>query len=173
VAARRLVSFVPQDVALYDHLTGEEYLRFVAEVKGLTEAQASEQIEPLLRMTELDGARHRLVKEYSGGMARKVAICAALLGPPKLLVLDESFVGLDPESTARLRDALEAFCRDGGAVLLSSHILEMLERVCTRILLLVGGALKVDAPMSELRERFAAGPDPDLTTMYLRESGKL
>jgi ABC-2 type transport system ATP-binding protein len=173
VAARKLVSFVPQDVALYDHLTGEEYLRFVAQVRGLSDEQAVAQIEPLLKMTELDGARHRLVKEYSGGMARKVAICAALLGPPKLLILDESFVGLDPESTARLRDTLGHFCAEGGAVLLSSHILEMLERVCTRILLLVGGDLKLDASMDTLRERFVEGQDPDLTTLYLRESGKL
>lgn len=173
VAARKLVSFVPQDIELYDYLTGEEYLRFIAQVRGLSDEEASAQIEPLLKMAELDAARHRLVKEYSGGMARKVAICAALLGPPKLLILDESFVGLDPESTARLRDTLLRFCEDGGAVLLSSHILEMLERVCTRIVLLVGGQIKLDASMDTLRERFKQGHDPDLTTLYLRESGKL
>jgi ABC-2 type transport system ATP-binding protein len=173
IAARRLISFVPQDVALYDHLTGDEYLRFVAAVRHMTEGEASEQIERLLAMTELTKARNRLVKEYSGGMARKIAICAAMLGPPKLLILDESFVGLDPESTASLRVALLDYCAQGHAVLLSSHILEMLERICTRVIMLVGGDLKLDEPIDELKRRFERGPDPDLTSLYLRLADKL
>lgn len=174
VEAKRRISFVPQHLELFDYLTGLEYMQLVAELRGLDKASRDAQIEELLELAELSEARHRVLKEYSGGMARKAAICAALLGPPKLLLLDESFVGLDPESTFRIRKRLERFCQEGGAILLSSHILDMLERVCTRIIMLVGGELKIDEPMSSLSERLGPNKDyEDLTELYLRTSGKL
>jgi ABC-2 type transport system ATP-binding protein len=173
LAARRLISFVPQHPELHGWLTGEEYLRFVGEVRGAADEALDEQVEELLALAELLDARHRLVKEYSGGMMRKLAIGAALVGAPELLLLDESFVGLDPESTYRIRRRLIRFCDDGGAIVLSSHILEMLERICTRIVMLVDGRKVVDAPMDELREEFEDpdGPD-DLVELYLERSGK-
>ncbi len=173
IEARKRVSFVPQRLELQGYLTGQEYLEFVATVRGVPESERQAQIEPLLELTELTKARHRLVKEYSGGMARKLAISAALLGPPDLLLLDESFVGLDPESTYRIRERLEAFCKDGGAILLSSHILDMLQAICDRVVMLVDGELKLDAKMDTLRTQFEAGDPPDLTRLYLREAGKL
>lgn len=175
VGARRVISFVPQHLELYDYLTGEEYLGFVADVRGMEAGERDRQIEELLELGELTKSRNRIVKEYSGGMARKLAIAAALLGPPKLLLLDESFVGLDPESTYRIRKKLRAFCDDGGAILLSSHILEMLENVCDRIVMLVDGKLSLDEPMEVLRSRFSDDPDApdDLTELYLRQAGKL
>ncbi len=173
VEARRRVSFVPQRLELQGYLTGQEYLEFVAAVRGVPEGERAEQIEPLLELCELTRARNRLVKEYSGGMARKLAISAALLGPPDLLLLDESFVGLDPESTYRIRERLRAFCEGGGAILLSSHILDMVQAICDRVVMLVDGELKLDAEMEDLRAQFDAGDPPDLTHMYLREAGKL
>lgn len=169
VDARRHIGFVPQDLELHGFLTGEEYLRFVAELRGGVD---DAEIEALLNLTELSPARHRVVKEYSGGMARKLAIAGALVAAPPLLILDESFVGLDPESTYRIRQRLEAHRDNGGAVLLSSHILEMLEKVCTRIVMLVGGQKVLDQSMSDLRSEFAAHGE-DLTTTYLRLAGKL
>lgn len=168
VEARRHVGFVPQDLDLHGYLTGEEYLRFVADLRG---SSTDQEIEDLLALTELSAARHRVVKEYSGGMQRKLAIAAALVGRPPLLILDESFVGLDPESTYRIRRRLEEHRENGGAVLLSSHILEMLERVCTRIVMLVQGELVMDKSMDELRADF--GEDGDLTHTYLKLAGKL
>ena len=174
VEARRRISFVPQHLELFDYLTGLEYLQLVARLRGLAPDTRDAQIEELLELTELTQARHRILKEYSGGMARKAAICAALLGPPRLLLLDESFVGLDPESTFRIRQRLITFCQGGGAILLSSHILDMLERVCTRVIMLVQGTLRVDEPMSALAARFGQPDEPeDLTQLYLRTSGKL
>lgn len=168
VTARRSIGFVPQDLEMHGFLTGEEYLRFIGDLRGGVE---DNEIETLLQLTELTQARDRVVKEYSGGMERKLAIAGALVCRPPLLILDESFVGLDPESTYRIRRRLERHREEGGAVLLSSHILEMLERVCTRIVMLVSGKVVLDASMESLREGF--GPEEDLTRLYLRLAGKL
>jgi len=174
ISARRQISFVPQHLELYDYLTGLEYLQFVAGAKQMEATVRDAQIEELLEMAELDKAKHRLVKEYSGGMARKLAICAALLGPPKLLLLDESFVGLDPESTFTLRQRLVRFCEEGGAILLSSHILDMLERICTRVVMLVDGKLVMDESMASLQEKFKADNGADtLTDLYMLKADKL
>lgn len=174
IHARRLISFVPQHLELFDYLTGLEYMQLVGKLRGLDDKTRDAQIEELLELAELTEAKDRVLKEYSGGMSRKAAICAALLGPPKLLLLDESFVGLDPESTFRIRQRLMRFCDEGGAILLSSHILDMLERVCTRVIMLVDGQLKVDEPMSALKARMGEDKEfADLTELYLRTSGKL
>lgn len=172
VEVRRHIGFVPQDLQLFDYLTGEEFLRFVADIRGVTGATQDEQIASLLHLTELTEARDRLVKEYSGGMARKIAICAALIGPPELLLLDESFVGLDPESTLRIRRHLQKYCENGGAILLSSHILDMLERICSRVIILVGGQLKRDLSRDELDALIASNQYPDLNAIYLEATGK-
>ncbi len=175
INARKVVSFVPQHLELYGYLTGLEYLQFVSSAKEIAPEDAKTQIEELLELSELTKAKHRLIKEYSGGMARKIAICGALLGPPKVLLLDESFVGLDPESTFALQQRLQRFCTEqGGAILLSSHILDMLERLCTRIIMLASGKLVLDQPMHELHELFKSKHGPNnLTELYLEKADKL
>ncbi|MFU8805317.1 MAG: DEAD/DEAH box helicase, partial [Bradymonadaceae bacterium] len=172
VDARRHIGFVPQELNLFGYLTGEEFLRFVASTRGLDEAAQTEQIESLLALTELTHARDRVLKEYSGGMARKISICAALLGPPALLLLDESFVGLDPESTYRIRRRLQQYCDDGGAILLSSHILEMLERVCSRFVIMNEGKIARIVERDELEALVGEGKYRDLTHLYLEATGK-
>lgn len=174
IEARKHVSFVPQRLEMYDYLTGLEYLQFIADARGLGTEERDAQINELLELCELTAAKNRLVKEYSGGMARKLAISGALLGPPSLLLLDESFVGLDPESTFMLQRRLERFCEEGGAILLSSHILDMLERICTRVVMLVSGELVLDESMKELEQQFKSNRGPDnLTTLYMEQADKL
>lgn len=173
VEARRHIGFVPQDLDLYDYLTGDEFLRFVAQIRGVEGTEQDRQVKELLELTELTDARDRVVKEYSGGMARKIAICAALIGPPELLLLDESFVGLDPESTLRIRRRLQRYCDDGGAILLSSHILDMLERICSRVVIMVDGKLERDLSRDELEDLLAGGEYRDLNSIYLEATGKV
>lgn len=173
VEARKHLGFVPQHLAMLDYLTGLEYLHFVADLRELKPAQRDAEIDELLVITELEDARHVVLKEYSGGMARKLAIASVLLGSPKLLVLDESFVGLDPESTARLRKRLQRHCDEGGAILLSSHILDMLERLCSRFVLLQGGELVMDISRAELDQKMTSGEVHDLTELYLKTTGKI
>jgi ABC-2 type transport system ATP-binding protein len=173
VEARRHIGFVPQELDLYDFLTGEEFLRFVANIRGVEGSEQDQQVEELLELTELADARDRVVKEYSGGMARKIAICAALIGPPELLLLDEAFVGLDPESTLRIRHHLQRYCDDGGAILLSSHILDMLERICSRVVIMVDGQLSRDLSREELDAMLDSGEYEDLNAVYLEATGKV
>ena len=172
--ARKHISFVPQHLELYPYLTGLEYLQFVAATRGLDALGRDAQIEHLLGLMELEGAKHRLTKEYSGGMARKLGIVAALLGPPRLLLLDESFVGLDPESTFAIQGELRAFCQGGGAIVLTSHILDMLERLCSRVVMLMEGQVQWDEQMPRLLQRFGQKEGPKtLTQLYLQTAGKM
>ncbi len=173
IGARKLAGFVPQELDLYGYLTGEEYLRFLGGVRGVEEAQLAEEIEELLELCELTEARHRVVKEYSGGMARKLAISGALVGSPPLLLLDESFVGLDPESTHRIQARLLKHRENGGAIVLSSHILDMLERICTRIVMLCDGEKVLDAPIDDVKAQWESRGFNSLTQLYLQLAGKL
>ncbi len=172
VGARRNLGFVPQHLTLLDFLTGLEYLQFVADLRDVTASERDEQIEELLAISELEDARHVILREYSGGMLRKLALSSVLVGPPKLLVLDESFVGLDPESTYRIRKRLESHCAAGGAILLSSHILDMLEPLCHRFLILVDGKLAADVSAPELERMRKSDEVENLTDLYLETTGK-
>ena len=172
VKARQNLGFVPQHLTLLDYLTGLEYLDFVADLREMADHERQSEIDELLKITELEDQRHVIIREYSGGMLRKLALAAALLGAPPLLVLDESFVGLDPESTYRIRARLEAHCKDGGAILLSSHILDMLEPLCDRFVILSDGKLARDLTQSEFRALRDAGEVRDLTELYLQTTGK-
>jgi ABC-2 type transport system ATP-binding protein len=172
VDARRHIGFVPQDLDLYDYLTGEEFLRFVADIRGVDQERADEAVEDYLQLLELDDARDRVLKEYSGGMARKIGVAGALIGSPELLLMDEAFVGLDPESAHAIRGRLRDFCENGGAIVLSSHVLEMLQSICSRIVVLVDGRLERDLTENEMRELFEGGEFDDLTDIYLETTGK-
>lgn len=167
VGGRARVGYVAQDLELYRYLTGEELLRFVAAVRGVPQEAVEERVAELMALTELNEARGRLVREYSGGMARKIAIAAALIARPRLLLLDESFVGLDPESTYRLRRYLKHYVEAGNTVLLSSHILDMLERITTRVVFLHKGRLVSDLSRAELLRELEKPEHTDLTQLYL------
>ncbi len=172
ISARRNLGFVPQHLTLLDYLTGLEYLHFVADLRQLEPEMRDRDIDELLALTELDDARHVVLREYSGGMLRKLALSSVLLGAPPLLVLDESFVGLDPESTHRLRRRLRKHCDDGGAILLSSHILDMLEPLCDRFVILSDGELVEDISAESLHAKKARDEIANLTDLYLQVTGK-
>jgi len=139
LAAKRLIGYVPQDIALYPFLTGRELLEFVAEVRGLERAAAAPVIDTLLERFQLTAAAGRLTREYSEGMARKLAIGAALIGEPPLLLLDESLNGLDPRAAAEVKAILRDELARGTAVVLVSHVLDVLERLCSSVLLIDRG----------------------------------
>lgn len=138
---RRQVGYVPEYLALYEYLTGLEFLQFMGEVKGLTAQARTQEIDALLDVLDLHEERDRLVRTYSQGMRRKVALAGAMLGSPAVLVLDESLNGLDPTTNHRLKAHLQGLARSGTAILLSSHVLEVLERICNKIAVMRGGQL--------------------------------
>ncbi|MEO1272433.1 MAG: ABC transporter ATP-binding protein [Myxococcota bacterium] len=173
IKARAQLGYVPQELELYRYLTGEEFLRFVADGRGVPEGRQDRRLEELLTLTELTEARHRIIREYSGGMARKIAIAAALIARPPLLLLDESFVGLDPESTFALRQHLVEYCQQGGAVVLSSHILDMVERTCDRVVVLARGQVQRDLDTEALQATLGPGKaHATLTELYLETTQK-
>lgn len=141
--ARRRMGIVPEEPALWDYLTAREFLEFVAGVRGGGDLAAA------LELSGLGGDADRLIREYSQGMRRKTALAAAFVSRPPLLVLDEALNGLDPPSAARVKAALRAHCDGGGAVVLSTHVLDTVEKVADRIVLLEGGKIVADVRAGE------------------------
>jgi ABC-2 type transport system ATP-binding protein len=163
---KRACTLTPQDVALFEYLTCVETLRMVASVHGVPSAEADQRIEHWLEVTGLTTARGRMVKELSVGMKRKLAVACALLPEPAVVLLDESFTGLDPESTRALQNALRAFCDRGGAVLLSSHILDMVQSIADRVIFMVNGRVVESLDREQLHALIPESYS-DLTDIYL------
>ena len=134
VAAKRALAFVPDEPQLFDYLTVEEHLRFVARLYHVADADA--RIAPLLEELELTGKRTALPTELSRGMRQKLAIACGLLHEPRALLLDEPLTGLDPAGIRRMKATIAARARAGSAVVLSSHLLHLVEELCTRILVI-------------------------------------
>lgn len=172
VLARAQLGYVSQDLELYHYLTGLELLQFIARVRGMEQKLADERIAELLALCGLEEAKNRLIREYSGGMARKLAMAQALLPPTSLVVLDESFVGLDPESTYQFHRYLKRYTEQGGAILVSSHILEMLQGLCTRFFFLHHGQCVADLSSQELAVQCSMPEHPNITALYLHLTGQ-
>lgn len=139
--ARRRLGAVPEEPPLYEYLTAREHLELVQEIRGTPDPA---ELDEALHLTGLREDANRLIREYSQGMRRKTALAAALLGSPPVLVLDESLNGLDPPSAALVKDALRKRVDAGATVLLSTHVLETVERVADRVIMLAHGKVVVD-----------------------------
>jgi ABC-2 type transport system ATP-binding protein len=151
VAVKRRIGVVPEDLALFDRLTARETLRFVAEVHGIDPVTASARSGDLLKLMALESAGNTLVTDYSHGMRKKLSLAAALLPAPRLLFLDEPFEGIDAVASRQIKDLLVSFVARGGTIFLTSHILEIVERLSTHIGVIAQGKLVAQAPVEELR----------------------
>ena len=170
VTARQHIGYVPQDLALYRYMTGNEFLSLIGKIRGLSKDDLSGQIEELFDLCDLQKAKDKMIREYSGGMARKIAMAGAFIGKPDLIVLDESFVGLDPESTFKISQYLKKYTENGGAILISSHILEMLQNMCNRFYILHHGKCVADHSLKEINEIYQNSETPNLTAYYLTKT---
>ncbi|MFZ5903162.1 MAG: ABC transporter ATP-binding protein [Chloroflexota bacterium] len=149
--AKAASGYVPDTPNLYAKLTGRELLRFVGDLYSLDRPQVARRIDELLRMFDLTAAADDTVDSYSHGMQQKTSLAAALMHDPKVLVLDEPTVGLDPKSARLIKDILRQLAERGAAVMLSTHILEIAERMCDRIGIINKGELIAVGSMDELR----------------------
>ena len=149
--AKASCGYVPDTPNLYAKLTGRELLRFVSDLYNLDRGQVARRIDELLRMFDLANAADDTVDSYSHGMQQKASLAAALMHDPKVLVLDEPTVGLDPKSARLIKDILRQLADRGAAVMLSTHILEIAERMCDRIGIINKGQLVAVGTMDELR----------------------
>jgi ABC-2 type transport system ATP-binding protein len=157
VGVKRRIGVMPEDLALFERLTARETLGFVAQVYGVAVPEARRRAEELLALMDLDAAADTLVADYSHGMRKKLSLAAALLPAPRLLFLDEPFEGIDAIASRQIKDLLQAFVANGGTIFLTSHILEIVERLCNHIGVIARGRLVAQAPLAELRAGGAAG----------------
>jgi ABC-2 type transport system ATP-binding protein len=157
VAVKRRIGVVPEDLALFDRLTAEETLTFIAQVHGIDTATARHRTTDLLELMDLTGAGNTLVTDFSHGMRKKLSLAAALLPAPKLLFLDEPFEGIDAVASREMKDLLLSFVSRGGTIFLTSHILEIVERLSTHIGVIAQGRMVAQGTIGELRQGGASG----------------
>jgi len=151
VSVKRRIGVVPEDLALLDRLTAQEMLTFVAQVHGIDAGTAASRSEDLLDLMDLESAAHTLVTDFSHGMRKKLSLAAALLPGPRLLFLDEPFEGIDAVASRQIKDLLVSFVSRGGTIFLTSHILEIVERLSTHIGVIDKGRMVAQGPIGELR----------------------
>lgn len=175
VGVKREVGYVPESPALYEFLTGAEYLDFVADMYGLDPTTRRARIQPFLDGLELGGRENALISGYSQGMRQKIALIAGLLHHPRLLVLDEPLNGLDPRAARLVKDVLRnRATRDGVGVLFSTHVLEIAQAICDRLVILHHGAVLASGTVESLRERAGlAGSDLEEVFLALTGTGDL
>jgi len=148
--AKRKIGVLPDRLRLFDRLTGAEFLYHAGALRGLDRATIAQRSADLSAAFGLEHSLHRLVSDYSAGMTKKIAIAAAMIHAPRLLVLDEPFESVDPVSTAVVIGVLKRFTAAGGTVILSSHSMELTERVCDGVAIIVDGAVLAAGPMAEV-----------------------
>jgi ABC-2 type transport system ATP-binding protein len=147
---RARLGYVPEEAHVYTHLTGLEYLQLVGRLRGLEEGLLESKARSLLQLLSLEPAQYSALAEYSKGMKQRVLIAAALLHDPQLIVFDEPLSGLDAISARLFKDLLVLLSREGKAILYISHVLEVVERVCSRVIVLANGKVVADATPEEL-----------------------
>jgi ABC-2 type transport system ATP-binding protein len=158
---KRRIGVVPEDLNLFERLTGAEMLSFTGRMYGLGREEIAPRSRELLELMELDSAPRRLVVEYSHGMKKKLALACALIHRPEILFLDEPFEGVDAIASRTLKDLLSRLTSRGLTVFLTSHVLEIVERLCTDIAIISEGRLVASGPLEELRRGISVGDSPE------------
>jgi ABC-2 type transport system ATP-binding protein len=169
IAVKKRIGVVPEDLALFDRLTAEETLTFVAQVHGLDAGTAKHRSSDLLDLMDLRSAATTLVTDFSHGMRKKLSLAAALLPAPRLLFLDEPFEGIDAVASRQIKELLQSFVGRGGTVFLTSHILEIVERLSTHIGVISHGRMVAQGPIAELRG--GAGTGKSLEQLFIELVG--
>jgi ABC-2 type transport system ATP-binding protein len=152
VQTRQIIGYLPENLVLYERLTGKEFLQFVAGIKGLGR-EANLEIEQALKDFDLSAKQNLLIRQYSFGMKKRIGLIAAMLGNPQILILDEPLNGLDVETIATLRVKLENLHKSGKTIIFSSHIMDFVERMATRVMILAKGKISIDGTVEDLRKK--------------------
>ena len=151
IAAQREIGYVPDGNDLYDRLTGMEYLNFMGDVYQVDAARRKQHIEKYLSIFELEDAINQQVRSYSRGMKQKLLVIGVLIHNPPVWILDEPLGGLDPRAAHLLKEEMIRHCREGNTVFFSTHVLEVAEKLCTRIGIIAHGQLRAEGTLEELR----------------------
>lgn len=149
--SKRLIAYIPDNPDLYDYMTGIKYLNFIADIFGVNKAEREERIHKYAELFELTADLAEPIASYSHGMKQKLAIISAWIHTPKLIIMDEPFVGLDPKAAHILKGMMREVCDNGGAIFFSTHVLEVAEKLCDKIAIIKGGKLIVSGTMEEVK----------------------
>lgn len=149
--AKSLTAYIPDNPELYDNLTGMQFLNFVADIFRVSKSDRQARIEKYANELEIVSALNDQISSYSHGMKQKLAIIAAFVHEPKLLIMDEPFVGLDPKAAFTVKNMMREFCDKGNAIFFSTHVLEVAEKLCDKIAIIKGGRLIAAGTMEEVK----------------------
>jgi ABC-2 type transport system ATP-binding protein len=170
VDTKQSVGYVPETAQLYEFLSGIEYLDFVADMYTMTSEIRKERITQFLNALEMTGHENQMISGYSQGMKQKIAITAALMHRPRLLILDEALNGLDPRSARIVKDLLRSLAKEGSSVMFSTHVLEIAEAICDRVAIMYQGRILAEGTVPELR-RQAGLSGSSLEEVFLKITG--
>jgi len=147
---KKVIAYIPDNPDLYEHLTGIEYLNFISDVYDVTKERKEELIKKYSELFEISGNLGDLISSYSHGMKQKLAIISALVHEPKLYVLDEPFVGLDPKASYTLKEIMKEKCNEGCSFFFSTHVLEVVEKLCNKIAIIKNGKIVVNGDKKDI-----------------------
>lgn len=150
IKSKKQFAYIPDNPDLYEYLTGIQYLSFIADIFGVSVEERESRIQTYADAFEITASLGDLIASYSHGMKQKLAIISALVHQPKLLILDEPFVGLDPKAAVVLKDIMRKLCADGGAIFFSTHVLDVAEKLCNKVAIIKGGKLIASGSMEEI-----------------------
>lgn len=151
VECKKLISFIPDNPDLYEFMTGIKYLNFISDVFEVSKDEREEKILKYAELFEIKKDLSENISSYSHGMKQKIAIIAALIHEPKIMIMDEPFVGLDPKSSHIIKGIMREICNKGGAIFFSTHILEVAEKMCDKVAIIKNGKLIVQGDMEKIR----------------------
>ena len=166
LACKREIAYIPDNPDLYDYMTGIKYLNFIADVFGVSAQDRQTRIRKYADLFELTEDLAQPIAAYSHGMKQKLAIIAAWLHQPKLIIMDEPFVGLDPKASHLLKEMMREVCDAGGAIFFSTHVLEVAEKLCDKVAIIKGGKLIRSGTMEEVKG------DDSLEEVFLELEGE-
>ena len=151
IACKKMIAYIPDNPDLYDFMTGIKYLNFIADIFGVGEAERKERIKKYADIFDLTADLAKPVNEYSHGMKQKLAIISAWIHKPRLVIMDEPFVGLDPVASHNLKLMMRELCDEGGAIFFSTHVLEVAEKLCDKVAIIKAGKLIKSGTMEEVK----------------------
>ena len=166
IACKKILAYIPDNPDLYEFMTGIQYLNFIADIFGVEESARQERIRKYADLFELTTDLAQPVAAYSHGMKQKLAIISAWLHEPKLILMDEPFVGLDPKASHILKGMMREVCDAGGAIFFSTHVLEVAEKLCDKVAIIKGGKLIRSGTMEEVKG------DDSLEEVFLELEGE-